>query len=816
MNVGTCVKERINHMHCRYRVMGGDAMIGNVAARLDSIARNELSAAFTESMQKTMPVDKRVFVLKKLDAIVNLDVDKGASDQKLARQWADCLVRIATSAVMQNRIHQADMKIYDDQAAYVAAYITHQVEPRVSPASSCWCFSGFSHLAGQERSTAILNALLENRFDIPKVMTLLHRTGRLMRVVDVLGPKNLMTIWIQVVQSPSRQSTRRLQDGSETANRHDGSRVESFSMCTDGIEQPTKDKDLFAQAWMLIDRLSLWRKPPLAKEALFESYRPSSLVDWSDRESLSVAVCDVLRFFEHTGYLKKLSKQNVLSGLARRVTQVMKKYDWLDKKRLENELFMLVTKNHPSLPQRTRSDATPKQKRLLFDLAGLDKGIVTRYVPAQDFHALALGMYAALVDRAPGWAGSHLAAKVVEGYAKCLHVVRRSSHPFAVLHQIEQGRLEDACGMLPPDQRVRLVEGFEVVNALEDGVELLGSWLRPRMPKPVGSDEYFDTDCAGVFLLLRTLNDLGIVELAQKLAYPTDGIVEDSGLLTVPLISRLSGLDPQKGRIDRGILILSSSPQSESLESLAQIWKRVSDEEHRCFQQAFVKTLVGRRLVKSKEVHIYNLEAKDWDGRYGIGCLVAGGSKEAVWPFGALLETPARAEQHIGLCIQAWRQAGIDIDRLIIDESLIEGFHALDCPINMVSVPKVGRWRTDVDTISDNHNQGKRAVQLTLSAFEHGVLGAENPDLVLGLLANTVVRAWAGWLRGFSSSGSAYLLDNALRRKGRIHCNPGYWEIEMEPRPLDVVVRMAGYCNVLERVSWLGGKSLRYGIMEPA
>jgi hypothetical protein len=37
--------------------------------------------------------------------------------------------------------------------------------------------------------------------------------------------------------------------------------------------------------------------------------------------------------------------------------------------------------------------------------------------------------------------------------------------------------------------------------------------------------------------------------------------------------------------------------------------------------------------------------------------------------------------------------------------------------------------------------------------------------------------------------------------------------VEIERRPLDIVIEMAGYTADLERVAWLGGRSVRFRVM---
>jgi hypothetical protein len=80
------------------------------------------------------------------------------------------------------------------------------------------------------------------------------------------------------------------------------------------------------------------------------------------------------------------------------------------------------------------------------------------------------------------------------------------------------------------------------------------------------------------------------------------------------------------------------------------------------------------------------------------------------------------------------------------------------------------------------------------------------------LVACLLLRLWARWLRQFSSSGVPYLLSNFVRRGGRLRASGNVLTVELERGPLDIVVEMAGYLAELERVPWLGGGSVRFGL----
>jgi hypothetical protein len=99
----------------------------------------------------------------------------------------------------------------------------------------------------------------------------------------------------------------------------------------------------------------------------------------------------------------------------------------------------------------------------------------------------------------------------------------------------------------------------------------------------------------------------------------------------------------------------------------------------------------------------------------------------------------------------------------------------------------------------------------TPAALRHGQLGLAEADEALGRGAAALLRHWARWLRGFSSSSVPYLLDNFIRRSGRVLLlDDGELLVELEPRPLDPVLELAGYTDELDLRGLLGRERLRF------
>ena len=85
------------------------------------------------------------------------------------------------------------------------------------------------------------------------------------------------------------------------------------------------------------------------------------------------------------------------------------------------------------------------------------------------------------------------------------------------------------------------------------------------------------------------------------------------------------------------------------------------------------------------------------------------------------------------------------------------------------------------------------------------------PGLARGTVARAAhlaLMAWARWLPGLADSTPLFLLGQLLRRGGSVSVASDAVRVVLDPRPLDVVVELAGYLEPLERVPWLGQRSL--------
>jgi len=93
----------------------------------------------------------------------------------------------------------------------------------------------------------------------------------------------------------------------------------------------------------------------------------------------------------------------------------------------------------------------------------------------------------------------------------------------------------------------------------------------------------------------------------------------------------------------------------------------------------------------------------------------------------------------------------------------------------------------------DADDPGRALLLADLAAMTHAHGGDPDIDLPLDLIALTVLRHWAGWLRGFGTASVPFLLATFVRRPGRlIAADDGTARVSLTRQPHDVVLDVSG------------------------
>jgi hypothetical protein len=292
-------------------------------------------------------------------------------------------------------------------------------------------------------------------------------------------------------------------------------------------------------------------------------------------------------------------------------------------------------------------------------------------------------------------------------------------------------------------------------------------------------------ETAGAALLLRAILDIRLPSMSKKAGYP----LELSDLLAALYLGWAGPAGVREDRVEPGLAYLAGYPGPPALKDLSNAWSMRGLLD---FENAWLDALASQRMLSGAELHLYRLPV----GSEGRWALVAGDETGMLWPAGRAVQSSREA----GTALAEWRRGWVEatgVEPTIIADDELDG---LPSALPVVFAARAG------EAISARHRLGAEHLQAAWAT-----LGNPSPALIPAyLVAFGLLRLWARWLRQFSESSIPYLLEQFVRRHGRLYpAAEGVW-VELEPRPLDIVVELAGYMAPLEGVPWLGGRTVYF------
>ena len=771
---------RVAHLHSRYRVFGARGEVAReTAARLEVIKRERLSAALTDALEAALDGEESVYVLRRVRARVGLTLNE-TTDTRIANRWGEQLAGAVVRALASG--DGANLVRFDSQADYVAQFVAALLN---GDAWERWYFTAFTRARADTVQATLRRVLLDNRRHLAHVLARLSEAGTLGPALDALDPRTRRELWDG---EPHDEAHARTTSADEAPA--DGAPADGVD--GDGVESV---RALYALALALVEELGA-RVDGRACEELLGVYLQTSppAPDWRDPRALAVALFDVLLFLERRGLLGRETAAplpEVLGG-------VLVKYDWLDAEWLKGALVELLCGAREAVRLPARRGATPRQLELLraLDAVALEGARPNTRGAADDLHADALRLYAALVGREPRWADDAAAKTVIQHLLAVRRLLLGAAQPEALARRLRQGDAEGALRSVAEESRAGVAAAVRFVAALgEPAAALLekldGGRKRARGHEGVGVG--VESACAGASLLLRAIFDARL----HLLDLETDGArLTTTAKLILALGLRLFGAEAATAgeSLDEGLCLLAGLEGPLPLDSLREAW--ASDEA--CgerLQRALLKAAAGRRHLRAGVMHVYRVELEG-----GRSALVAADESAQLWPLGSVVGGREDESRVVAAWLDAWESASGVRPRVVADEGVaVEDANAHDHSSGSVC-----------EESSSLHESGRAALREALASLDGGRLGLANTDLSMALAACSLLRLWARWLRNFSESGVPYLVGQFLSRSGRVYAGREALTVELERAPLDIVLETAGYLAVLERVPWLGGRRLGF------
>jgi hypothetical protein len=844
----------IRRFHGRYRVIGAEDTAAAVAGRLDRLARERVPAACAEALERALGDDPAVYVLRRVDARLALTGAGAMTDAQVAQHWGERLA----AAVLRRLAAEQDGGVFirfTDQADYVARFIADLL---AGAAWSRWYYAAFARLRERGVGGALRTVLLEQGPDLPAVLGRLHRLGALERLLSALEIDDLRLLWSRAAgidRLVDQTAVRPLFAAALTlidrlrlwpASRPDAEALLDAYLASGPAPVDWRDRRGLAVAVFDVLRFLAGRghlrRAGAASGGAWESAGQTAALAEDGWESTASRGYDQ-RSSDRPGHDRTVTGREAIgreaagSGGAMpprsarqraaavadvpdvdAIERALAGLDWLDAAWLAAALAALLRESwtpEPGLPARRPAPGpTPRQRRLLDDLAAVvhEHGLLLDRL-APESAANALRLYALLIERTPSWAGDPLATATIEHLVHAWAWLVRTRSPEETLRRLRQGNLEGAL-RLPPTSGGAGGAGITALASIgEPALAVLEALVRGDL-RPAGGDAgVIESECAGVFLLLRAALDAGLPSLAESAAYPEGSLPDRLPALCLTLALAWAGAaGTADGEVDPALALWAGLEQPPSLSALREIWNETTAAGHARFQAALLHRLAGQRLLRGEVLHLHHLSLGD-----GTPALVAGDATAQLWPLGSVLD-PATSGELLAPWAAIWQQATGQAPRAVAIDATAAAIRLPDllAGAEVAAVPEAG---TSDGAVSEDagdpaaaHSAGRAALGAALAMLDVERLGTSDARLTAALAAAALLRLWARWLPGFAASSVPYLIEGMVRRPGRLAVDAAGIQVELEPRPLDVVLRMAGYLADLEHVSWLPGRRVRFVI----
>lgn len=631
---------------------------------LQRAAREQIAEVCDRAFEDTFRNDPTVYIVRRAVCRVAVLARHADPESRLAEQWGARLCASVVRVIAKDDTGDVVVR-FDNQAAFVSNFLSDYI---AGTAWDRWYHGAFKSYRLFPAEQLIMTVLEKNREHLGDILLRLRKANTLDSVLAALGAAGQRKLWLQVVrgqcEAPSEEAFR-----------------------------------LFIHAaFRLADSLSLWAGARPSESAFARSYLRASptIPDWANTSSLASAVVSVLSALTLNGHLSQRHLDS--EQLATLDKTLCSSFDWLDKQQLKNSVLTLIAESATSAGTTSLTLRpyllTPTQKHLLESLATLAReGRFTLDSSDSTTHANLVRLLAAMTQT--DFAAQTSVLPILESIVETWQFLR-SSTTFSNYLQNLRRKEFGAVLAFASGAQTELRSHLQVVARCgEPALALLEALVTSSPDETLAQPlESFDSTSAGLFLLVRAVQDLRV-----------STILKDSGFdalepLLAALAIRIAG--PQ-------------ALQENGLDPGAALWAGTIPQE--------------------LSSHLERLESLDV-GQFRI----------------ALLDL-----------LHAQRLIDPQVPAIFPEE------------------------------------------------FPGGLLSA-SMSAHIDFVAASLLRSWARWLPGLSSSSVPFLLDKFIRRPGRLFLYKERIDLQLAPGPLDSVLKMACYFADSPNVLWMGNRFLRFRV----
>ena len=753
---------RIGHLHTQFRLLGQEsANAGLLADQLQKVIADRLAEMVAAALAQAAGDNDAVYVLRHVAAPVTLVWKTEMPETHLAQQWGAQIAGSVMRHIAQDEDTGKNLMRFDNQAQFVAKFTQALLNGR---AWDRWFFGAFLPYRDSSVSKTLQNVLLDNKPHLPAILRYLHQANKLEQMLAMLDEAAQQALWLQALGI--------------------------VSLLNDDSLQP-----VWITASKLVTQLGLWGTSATTMDTLRQQYLASHpfMTDWRDRRGLATAVFDIIQFFTDQGCLKRPSSDE--NAFSAKLLQAVNELDWLDNVWLQKALFVLLAQpTRLSTPryQPVRQVATPRQQQLLQDLMTvLHQNQLALDMKRPDSHANGLRLYSSLVTMSPNWIDDPMATHLIARLLHAVRVMKMAGVSTNMLQPLRQGDTNSALALTPessqPQMAILYRQLVTLGNLALDIVEMLLS----DVPFGVQSEQIVDngrspttphlssratkwlpTAYAGVFLLLRAVLDARLPALVAETDWPGTGTIQPLPALIASLAQRWGGSNTEG--TDDGLALIAGVTPPLDVADLVVNFQNAPTAAFTGFQTSLLRQLASHRLLQPEQMILYQLPFN------GHRALIATDASTSLYALSSILPPNVPASDVVTDWLTVWQQVTGHMPTVITSATAAKD-----------------------EAMATAYASGNALLQGTFESLENGRLGLPEADLTIALCAAALLRLWARWLRQFSASSPAYLLRELIRRPGSYKVDRDILIIRLAPKPLDMVLHMAGYTASLAHVSWL-------------
>ena len=762
---------RIQHWHRHYRVREPH-VIG-----WERLASEAVLVAFEKAIADVVTDEREVVLLRKV-ALRFTAFEPEGSHLELAEQWGRAMATAVQEAIKRN--DPDNVRRFADIEEHLVCFLHAIVSQQNADA---WYFA---RLGGSEDSQLPaenqIESLLERHLDCwPEVLAQLSQRGlfpSVMRQVSWPLQQQLWSVGIRGLKV--------------TADRE-------------------RERPVFAAALQIVSRICRRQFDSLESNNSFQAYinLPQPETDWSDATHLAEAVYSAIRFVLGRFSLKLDVAAEAEASLTTRIDAALQTLDWLDREWLQRRLVIHATRNQPSEKASTAAATRPGSPKLAAweqawqrvesrFLAECDS--TTTASPGNCLLALSL-----LVENHADWVHDPALPAFVERLLKQkatnfvhdlaaqtdaqnadwelsqVHVTFQKSEarPYSLASDsLSALSASDAQSALPPS---------DAPSASDASDSFRESSLDGRQ---------FTTAFAGVFLLVRGLQDLRLSSTARQTGFPNADATGSAALLAQ--LACLWNQCDWPNQPDHGLLEfarLYSTVEWNDLVTSAEI--KVDEHAGRAFQSQLTRTLIGLGTWSTpSRLHVMAQEASD--GRWLLGGDIEG----RVFPWCVPVDNSADISCRIESTIEFWRsetsRGSNQPVELLMDKTarslagrLGESASLWEPdPMNFI-------WTRGFGTTGDVAGEDPLLARQAYKNQDPS-LARRAGEATLRATAACVLRHWARSLRGVGTSSNEFLLTHLIQRPGAIAVRPGQIDVTLQARPMDAALHVSGLFDSLD------------------